>query len=121
MQFLSVASNPALAPYPKFGYIITEIARTMGLDPEKVINSAEEAAVQAELLKKYQADQPQPEQPPAGANPADMTGAGDGNIGTGIAPGPEEQGFTGNEQQQQEQQPAAGGAPPGAGGPPPVA
>jgi|TARA_R110000744_G_scaffold207948_2_gene326654 hypothetical protein len=121
MQFLSVASNPALAPYPKFGYIITEIARTMGLDPEKVINSAEEAAVQAELLKKYQADQPQPEQPPAGANPADMTGAGDGTIGTGIAPGPEEQGFTGNEQQQQEQQPAAGGAPPGAGGPPPVA
>ena len=121
MQFLSVASNPALAPYPKFSYIITEIARTMGLDPEKVINSAEEAAVQAELLKKYQADQPQPEQPPAGANPADMTGAGDGTIGTGIAPGPEEQGFTGNEQQQQEQQPAAGGAPPGAGGPPPVA
>lgn len=101
MQFLGVASNPALAAFPKFSYIMSEIARTMDLDPDKVVNTAEEAAIQAELLKKYQSDQPKQEgqQPPAGANPEDMTGAGGGTIGTGIVPTPGEQGFTGNEQQ----------------------
>ena len=36
----------------------------------------------------------------AGANPTDPTGAGGGTIGTGQAPSPGEQGFTGNAQQQ---------------------
>ena len=42
---------------------------------------------------------------PAGANPNDPTGAGGGTIGTGVAPGPQEQGFTGNAQQQGTPQP----------------
>ena len=102
MQFLGVASNPALAPFAKFHYIIAEIAKSMGLDPEKVANSMEEAAIQAELLKQFQATQPQqpqePQQVPPGMNPQDTAGTGGGAIGTGQAPAPQEQGFTGNEQ-----------------------
>ena len=102
MQFLGVASNPALAPFAKFHYIIAEIAKSMGLDPEKVTNSMEDAAIQAELLKQFQATQPQqpqqPQQVPPGMNPQDTVGTGGGAIGTGQAPAPQEQGFTGNEQ-----------------------
>ena len=102
MGFLQVASNPALAPFAKFPYIIREIAKSMELDPEKVTNNMDEAALQAEILKGMQGEQ-QPQQqagqPPAGANPLDPTGAGGGNIGTGQAPVPGEQGFTGNDGQ----------------------
>ena len=96
MQFLGVASNPALAPFAKFDYIIREIAKSMELDPNKVTNDMRQAAVQAELLKQFRGDQPeQPQQPPAGVDPNDPTGAGGGTIGTGQAPVPGEQGFTG--------------------------
>ena len=98
MQFLGVASNPALAPFAKFQYIIREIAKAMDLDPDKVTNNMEEAALQAKMLQEQQAKQ----QPPAGADPNDPTGAGGGTIGTGIAPTPNEQGFTGNAQPQQQ-------------------
>jgi hypothetical protein len=101
MSFLQVASNPALAPFAKFPYIIREIAKSMELDPEKVTNNMDEAAVQAEILKDMQGAMPQQQagQPPAGANPLDPTGAGGGNIGTGQAPLPNEQGFSGNDGQ----------------------
>ncbi len=101
MQFLQTASNPALAPFAKFNYIIREIAKAMDLDPSKVTNNMDEAVLQAELLKQFQGPapqqgQPQQGQPPAGANPMDPTGAGGGVIGTGQAPQPNEQGFSGN-------------------------
>ena len=106
MSFLQVASNPALAPFAKFPYIIREIAKSMELDPEKVTNNMDEAAVQAEILKGMQGampaqgqQPPQAGQPPVGANPLDPTGAGGGNIGTGQAPVPGEQGFSGNDGQ----------------------
>jgi len=76
------------------------------LDPDKVTNNMDEAALQAELMKQFQAPatpegQPQQGQPqaPAGADPSDPTGAGGGTIGTGVAPTPGEQGFTGVPQQ----------------------
>ena len=122
MQFLGVASNPALAPFAKFQYIIHEIAKPMDLVPDKVTNNMDEAALQAELMKEFQAPLPegQPQQPPAGADPNDPTGAGGATIGTGQAPIPGEQGFTGvpqasgqaNTQQTEtdgEQQPPMGG------------
>jgi hypothetical protein len=105
MSFLQVASNPALAPFAKFPYIIREIAKSMELDPEKVTNNMDEAALQAEILKGMQGAMPQEQpqqqagQPPVGANPLDPTGAGGGNIGTGQAPLPNEQGFSGNDGQ----------------------
>jgi len=55
MQFLQVASNPALAPFAKFQYVIREIAKAMDLDPDKVTNNMDEAALQAELMKQFQA------------------------------------------------------------------
>ena len=100
MQFLQVASNPSLAPFAKFEYIIREIAKSLDLDPEKVTNNMSDAAIQAELMKSFQQQQPEG-QAPAGANPMDPTGAGGGTIGTGQAPTPDEQGFSGNEQGQQ--------------------
>jgi hypothetical protein len=109
MQFLQVASNPMLAPFAKMDYIVREIAKSMDLDPDKVTNSMADAAIQAEIMKAFQpppqAPQapvpteegaPQPEQAPAGADAQDQTGAGGGNIGTGVAPAPGEQGFSGN-------------------------
>jgi hypothetical protein len=105
MSFLQTASSPALAPFAKFNYIIREIAKSMDLDPDKVTNNMDEAMVQAELLKGFQGPAqaggavPPQGQPPAGANPLDPTGAGGGTIGTGQAPVPGEQGFTGNDGQ----------------------
>ena len=97
MQFLGVTSNPALAPFAKFNYIIREIAKSLDLDPDKVTNNMDEAAIQAEIMKGLQPDQPPAgaAQPPAGANPMDTSGAGGGTIGTGQAPVPGEQGFSG--------------------------
>ena len=103
MQFLQVASNPALAPFAKFQYVIREIAKSLDLDPDKVTNNMNDAAIQAELMKGFQQPMPQqqgqPQQAPAGADVADPTGAGGGTIGTGQAPIPGEQGFTGVPQQ----------------------
>jgi hypothetical protein len=108
MQFLQVASNPALAPFAKFQYIIREIAKSLDLDPDKVTNDINEAAIQAELMKGFQQEQAQQQGgAPAGANPMDMTGAGGGTIGTGAVPMPQEQGFSGNAGQGQPQ-PAQG-------------
>lgn len=97
MQFLQIASNPALAPFAKFPYIIREIAKAMDLDPEKVTNSIEEAARQAEIMKM--SGGMEQGQPAAGGAPAvpgvqDMTGGGGGTIGVGAAPVPGEQGFS---------------------------
>ena len=108
MQFLQIASSPALAPFAKFQYIIREIAKSMDLDPDKVTNNMSEAALQAELMKQFQGDQPQPGAP-AGADAMDPTGAGGGNIGMGQAPVPGEQGFSASGQQGTPQQAQAAG------------
>ncbi len=103
MQFLQVAQNPVLAPFAKMDYIIREIAKSMDLDPAKVTNSITDAAIQAEILKGFQAVQ----QPPAAAGgPApqgqgpqgvqDSSGGGGSQIGVGTAPAPGEEGFSGN-------------------------
>jgi len=111
MQFLGVVQNPALAPFAKMDYIIREIAKSMDLDPNKVTNSMQDAAIQAEILKGFQQPAPPPPEAamggpapvgqegpavPAGAAPQDQTGAGGGTIGTGVAPVPGEEGFSGN-------------------------
>lgn len=114
MQFLQVVQNPALAPFARMDYIVREIAKSMDLDPDKVGNNMAQAAVQAEILKEFQAQnppQPEPGVPPqagpqgapAGAQVQDTSGAGGGTIGTGTAPQPGEQGFSGNTGPQQVQ------------------
>ena len=87
-------------------YIVREIAKSMDLDPDKLTNSLADAAVQAELLRQMNPQQPTPQQQQeeqeatatAGVDAKDPTGAGGGTIGTGQVPLPNEQGFTGNEQ-----------------------
>ena len=98
MQFLQVAQNPVLAPFAKMDYIIREIAKSMDLDPDKVTNSMGDAAIQAEILKGFQAPAPQPAGPEGQGvqSVADTTGGGGSQVGIGTAPLPEEQGFTGN-------------------------
>ena len=102
MQFLQIASSPALMPFAKFPYIIREIAKSMDLDPDKVTNNMEEAMRQALLLQKATAPAtgaPPIAGPEGGPPPvSDMTGGGGGNIGVGAAPVPGEQGFAGNVQ-----------------------
>ena len=48
-------------------------------------------------MKGFQGPQ-QAQGAPAGTDPSDPTGAGGGTIGTGVAPTPQEQGFTGRDQ-----------------------
>jgi hypothetical protein len=111
MQFLGVVQNPALAPFAKMDYIIRQIAESMDLDPDKVANSLGEAAIQAEVLKKFQAENPDqapaPEAPPGapqgaptggpGGSPVQGQGAaGQGAVGVGGAAVPGEQGFSAN-------------------------
>ena len=112
MQFLQVVQNPALAPFARMDYIVREIAKSMDLDPDKVGNNMAQAAVQAEILKEFQAANPPPapepgvappQGAPAGAQVQDTQGSGGGTIGTGTAPTPGEQGFSGNTGQQQVQ------------------
>lgn len=98
LQFLQVVQNPALAPFAKMDYLVREIAESMDLDPNKVANSMSEAAIQAEILKKFQEANP-PAQAPAGAPgslPTGQEGESGGNIGAGGAQAPGEQGFSGN-------------------------
>ncbi len=110
MQFMQTVSNPALAPFARMDYIVREIAKSMDLDPDKVANSTSQAAVQAEILKKFQEKNPTPPPPeegkppqetqevPAGVQPQDTQGTGGGTIGTGSVPTPDEPGFTGTRQ-----------------------
>jgi hypothetical protein len=107
LQYLQVVSNPVLAPFAKFPVIIREIATSLGLDPDKVTNSMEEAARQAQLIQQDAPPAPpqQPQQPgqagaaPAGGapglSPADMQGGGGGTIGVGAAATPAEGQFSG--------------------------
>lgn len=93
-NFLQVVSNPMLAPYAKFPYILREISRSMDLDPDKTTNTSLEAMEQAQILKMMM----QQQQAPGNGNPApsgnDPNGNGDGTIGTGQAPGPGEEGHS---------------------------
>ena len=104
LQFLGVVSNPILAPFAKLDVITREIAKSLELDPDKVVNSLADAAVQAEIIKGMMgtdqvngaAPAPGMPAPPAGANPMDPTGSGGGSIGVGMTPTPGEPGFSAN-------------------------
>ena len=110
MQFLGVVQNPVLAPFAKMDYIVREIAKSMDLDPDKLVNNMADAAVQAEVLKKFKEENPPPappagagppppggpQKPPAGVQAQDTLGSGGGTVGTGSVPTPGEQGFSAN-------------------------
>ena len=57
----------------------------MDLDPDKVTNNMDEAVLQAEIMKGFQAPQAEQEAPVAGVDAMDTSGSGGGNIGVGQA------------------------------------
>jgi hypothetical protein len=111
-MFLQTAQNPAVAPFVKMSKLISELAFSLDLDPEEILNSPEEAAIAAQIIGMQNAQQTTGEEtPPTGQQPTgmgsptgapqspeeiDRTGSGGGNIGTGIVPQPGEMGFSGN-------------------------
>lgn len=110
MQLVQVASNPMMAQLIKWDYVLREIAKTLDLDPEKVLNDPRSAIVQASVMGQLQqtANPQQPGQNPnsppspqgaqGGPPPvSDPTGSGNGNIGAGGAPMPGEAGFSGEQ------------------------
>ncbi|HJM95368.1 MAG TPA: hypothetical protein QF698_04785, partial [Candidatus Marinimicrobia bacterium] len=105
MTFLQVASNQNLAPFVRWHSILSEIAKSLDIEPEKLINDPEKAAIFAKIMgmaNGNQQNQGTGGQPtvatngaaPAGANPQDITGVGGGNIGVGGVPQPGESGFS---------------------------
>jgi len=106
MTFMQVASNQFLAPHIKWHSIIKEIAKSMDVDPEQVINDPEQAAIFMKQMGDMNGNQQNAnpnEQPtgmggvggvPAGANNADTQGSGGGNIGVGTPQATGQGGFT---------------------------
>lgn len=101
LQFMQMTANPAMAPFVKYDYILREMAASMDLDEDKILNDPREAAIQAQMMAEIQALMPQPPQgqPLAGGEggpmPSDPTGNGAGNIAPGAAPEPGAAGFAG--------------------------
>ena len=106
MTFMQVASNQFLAPHIKWHSIIKEIAKSMDVDPEQVINDPEQAAIFMKMMGDMNGNQ-QNANPneqstgmggvggvPAGANNADTQGSGGGNIGVGTPQATGQSGFT---------------------------
>ena len=91
LQFMQMAANPQMAPFVKYDYILREMAASMDLDEDKIINDPREAAVQAAMMTEIQKLMPQP---PAGAAPADAANL-NGTPEPGASPEPGAQGFTG--------------------------
>lgn len=105
LQFLQVGQNPAIMPFMKMDYIISEIAKSLDLDPEKVVNNMGDAAIQAQIMQgmmPQQGPQQGGQQQGQGVPTVDDTqGSGNANIGAGMAPTPQEEGFTGEATGQQ--------------------
>jgi len=98
LQFMQMTANPSMAPFVKYDYILRELASSMDLDEDKILNDPRQAAIQQKMMAEIQALMPeQPQQPPEGGPPGaeDPTGNGGGNIAPGAAPEPDAQGFTG--------------------------
>jgi hypothetical protein len=111
-MFLQTVQNPAVAPFVKMSKLISELAYSLDLDPEEILNDPEEAAIMAQIIGMQNAQQETGESPEAtsqqqtamgGATgtpeqPQELgtTGTGGGNIGTGDVPLPGEDQFSGN-------------------------
>lgn len=101
LQFAQMTNNPTDIPWVKRDYLIRELADSMDLDSEKLVNDPREAAIQAEMTKVMMLAQGiDPNAQPAAQG--SVPGAGMGNpaeTGTpgqpGAAPPPGAQGFSG--------------------------
>ena len=109
-MFLQTVQNPAIAPFVKISEIIKELAYSLDLDPDEVINDPAAAEIYAKIIGLQNAQQQGQEQPPGpgvesamggaqGVPPkvagTDSQGTGNGTIGTGNVSQPGEMEFTG--------------------------
>ena len=109
-MFLQTAQSPAIAPFVKISKLVSELAYSLDLDPDEILNNPEEAAIMAQIIGMQNAGQtngeeaqPLGEQPsmggiqgvPTGPQELGPTGTGGGNIGTGDVPIPGEDSFSG--------------------------
>ena len=108
-MFLQSVQNPSIAPFVKIPELIKELAYTLDLDPETVINDPNEAEIYAKIIGLQNARQNQavggtdsPESPmdtpqgvPNQSPTPDNSGVGNGTIGTGSVPQTGEMEFTG--------------------------
>ena len=108
--FLQTAQSPAIAPFVKISKLVSELAYSLDLDPDEILNDPEEAAIMAQIIGMQNAGQTNSqeaqsssEQSPMGGTqgvpeePQDLgvTGTGGGNIGTGNVPVAGESEFSG--------------------------
>ena len=111
-MFLQTAQNPAIAPFVKMSKLISELAYSLDLDPDEILNDPEEAALAAQIIGMQNnvgqatGEQAGPlgEQPgvmgaaegaPEEPTDAGATGTGGGTIGTGNVPQAGESEFSG--------------------------
>ena len=109
-MFLQTAQSPAIAPFVKISKLVSELAYSLDLDPDEILNDPEEAAIMAQIIGMQNAQQttgeetqPIGQQPTMGGvqgapqQPQDLgpTGTGGGNIGTGNVPAAGETTFSG--------------------------
>merc|ERR1711981_644601 len=109
-MFLQTAQSPAVAPFVKISKLVSELAYSLDLDPDEILNDPEEAAIMAQIIGMQNAGQtngeeaqPNSEQSPMGSlqgapeQPPELgvTGTGGGNIGTGNVPVAGETEFSG--------------------------
>ena len=109
-MFLQTAQSPAISPFVKISKLVSELAYSLDLDPDEILNDPEEAAMMAQIIGMQNVGQTTGtetesvgEQPPMGSptgtpeQPQELgaTGTGGGNIGTGNVPMPRESEFSG--------------------------
>jgi len=109
-MFLQTAQSPAIAPFVKISKLVSELAYSLDLDPDEILNDPEEAAIMAQIIGMQNAQQEtSPEIEPTGQQPSmgavggvpqppqdiGVTGTGGGNIGTGNIPQSGEAQFSG--------------------------
>ena len=110
-MFLQTAQSPAIAPFVKISKLVSELAYSLDLDPDEILNDPEEAAIMAQIIGMQNAGQTTGEETqPGSEQPAGMgglrgtpvepqdlgaTGTGGGNIGIGNVPVAGEDTFSG--------------------------
>ena len=111
-MFLQTAQSPAIAPFVKISKLVSELAYSLDLDPDEILNDPEEAAIMAQIIGMQNARQENGEEAqPLGQQQGAMgsmagtpvepqelgvTGTGGGNIGIGNVPVAGESSFSGN-------------------------
>ena len=110
-MFLQTAQNPTIAPFVKISKLVSELAYSLDLDPDEILNDPEEAAMMAQIIGMQNAQQNTGEEAepgsqqsasmggagavPQGPQNLGVTGTGGGNIGIGNVPVAGEDSFSG--------------------------